>query len=154
MQEPTKQQADRAIDWLNQYQRAKYREKLAQAELEQARDAALQLSARLDGLPRPMGGHSDKTARAAERLDLARRASRAAAIHTKLAYVQVGHAIAGVEDLTQREILRRRYLLGETLGQIARTIGMDYRWLRRLHRRAAVRAAPVEVTAPGLTGTA
>ena len=148
MQEPSKQQVDLAVDWMRQYQRAQCREKLARAELEQARDGVLRLSHPLQGMPQPTGSHSDRTALAAERLDLARRACSTAAVRTRMAREAVEQAIAGVEDITLQELLRRRYLLGETLGQVAREIGMDYRWVRRLHRRAVVRAVPVEVLVP------
>lgn len=148
MQEPSKQQVDLAVDWMKQYQRAKYREKLARAELEQARDGVLRLSHPLQGMPQPTGSHSDRTAQAAERLDLARRACNTAVVRTRMARAAVEQAVAGVEDITLQELLRRRYLLGQTLGQIAREIGMDYRWVRRLHRRAVVRAVPVEVLVP------
>ena len=142
MKKPTREEVTPRVAWLNQYLRARRREQLARQELDQARDAALHLAPAEAGTRHPTGTHSDKTARAAERLDLARRACSAAALNSRLTFRRVSDAISAVEDVNQREILRRRYLLGETLWQISITMDIEYRWLRRLHQRAVLSALP------------
>lgn len=49
---------------------------------------------------------------------------------------EIEDAIAGVENSTYRELLRRRYLCNERWEQIAVGMGYDYRWVLRLHGRA------------------
>lgn len=137
----TKQQIDRKIDWLGQYLRAQRRLCLAENELQEARAAALHMGPKLDGMPRA-SQPGNKTARAAERLARAESALTAAKTECHLARRNVEQAIAVLRctgDDTQPEILRRRYLLGQTLGQISEAMGIEYRWLRRLHRRAVER---------------
>ena len=38
-----------------------------------------------------------------------------------------------IDDLKDREIMRRRYLLGEKWRQVAESVGLDERWVRRIH---------------------
>ena len=51
-------------------------------------------------------------------------------------------AICAVQDERLREILRRRYILGQTLEKAAEAMTRDYRWTKRLHHRAVEQLAP------------
>ena len=43
-----------------------------------------------------------------------------------------------LNDWRYREVLKRRYLCGQTLERIAVDLCFDYRWVKRLHGRAIV----------------
>lgn len=131
------------IEWLQQYQRARRGERLANLALELAREEATRISPVLDGMPRK-SGHSDRVPRAAEQLAEAESACADAALICHRARQAVRQAIAGVPDADQREVLHRRYLLGQTLTAISGQMMLDYRWVRRLHRRALDTLTPQE----------
>lgn len=44
--------------------------------------------------------------------------------------------IRGIEDDKQRLILEKHYIDGKTFERIAEDMGYDYRWIRRLHKKA------------------
>lgn len=46
--------------------------------------------------------------------------------------------IDALNDWRYREVLKRRYLCGQTLERIAVDLCFDYRWVKRLHGRAIV----------------
>ena len=49
---------------------------------------------------------------------------------------EVVAALDQITDARDHEILRRRYLLGQRFEQIAVEMMLEYRWVRRLHKRA------------------
>ena len=53
---------------------------------------------------------------------------------------EVRWSVSTVRNDSQREILRRRYVLGQTLTVISEQMHLEYRWVRRLHQRAVLAA--------------
>lgn len=49
---------------------------------------------------------------------------------------EIAVTVEQLPDLRERDILRRRYILGQRFEQIAVELRLEYRWTRRLHRRA------------------
>lgn len=49
---------------------------------------------------------------------------------------KIEYAIEAVQDDRQRELLRLRYLCGQTWASIASKMGVDVRWIYILHGRA------------------
>lgn len=139
MEKTQKELAEEKIQWLSRYRRAVQRQQLLAMDLEQARGAVLCHAPTADGMPRSPG-HSDRTGRAAERLMRAETRCAAAAADTHRIRSEVQWSISTVFDPTQRELLRRRYLLGQTLTEISEQMHLEYRWVRRLHRKAVLRA--------------
>lgn len=45
-------------------------------------------------------------------------------------------ALAGVEDITLRQLLELRYMDGKTWDEVAELLKYDTRWVMRLHRKA------------------
>ena len=86
-------------------------------------------------MPRP-GGHSDRVPPSAERLAEAEHAHNIALAEMRQARGEVQQAVGSVRDRTGREVLYRRYLLGQPLLQVSQEMMLEYRWVRRLHRRA------------------
>ena len=139
MEKTQKELTEEKIQWLSRYRKAVRRQQLLALDLEQARSAVLCHAPVADGMPRA-SGHSDRTGRAAERLMRAETRCAAAAADTHRIRSEVQWSISTVFDPTQRELLRRRYLLGQTLTEISEQMHLEYRWVRRLHRKAVLRA--------------
>ena len=72
----------------------------------------------LDGMPRP-SGHSDRVPPSAERLAEAEHAHNIALAEMRQARGEVQQAVGSVRDRTGREVLYRRYLLGQPLLQVS-----------------------------------
>ncbi|MGI5857627.1 MAG: hypothetical protein ACOX64_14400 [Candidatus Merdivicinus sp.] len=49
---------------------------------------------------------------------------------------EIKQKINEVPDERLREILRRKYLLGQKWEQVAYEMGLEFRWIRRLHGKA------------------
>ncbi|MBE5038403.1 hypothetical protein INF35_11450 [Subdoligranulum sp. DSM 109015] len=139
MDRTQREQTEEKIQWLSRYRKALRRQQLLAMDLEQARGMVLCHAPAVDGMPRA-SGHSDRTGRAAERLMRAETRCAAAAADTHRIRSEVQWSISTVFDPTQRELLRRRYLLGQTLTEISEQMHLEYRWVRRLHRKAVLRA--------------
>ena len=135
MEPLTRQQIARKQDWMDRYLRARRREALTARTLEEARSEAARVSPVLDGMPRP-GGHSDRVPPSAARLAEAEHAHNIALAEMRQARSEVQQAVGSVRDRTGREVLYRRYLLGQPLLQVSQEMRLESRWGRRLHRRA------------------
>ena len=139
MDRTQREQTEEKIQWLSRYRKALRRQQLLAMDLEQARGMVLCHAPAVDGMPRA-SGHSDRTGRAAERLMRAETRCAAAAADTHRIRSEVQWSISTVFDPTQRELLRRRYLLGQTLTEISEQMPGGYRWVRRPTRQAVQRA--------------
>lgn len=139
MEKTQKEQMDEKILWLSRYRKALWRQQLLSMDLEQARDAVLCHAPAADGMPRA-SGHSDRTGQAAERLMRTEARYAAAMSDTQRILREVRWSVSTVRNDSQREILRRRYVLGQTLTVISEQMHLEYRWVRRLHQRAVLAA--------------
>ncbi len=51
---------------------------------------------------------------------------------------EVVAALEQVTNARDHEILRRRYILGQNFEQISAEMHIDYRWVRRIHKRSLI----------------
>lgn len=123
------------IEWLRRYQAAVRESRLLEDEYWAIKAEAERVTPILKDTPGG-GGSVDKLAKAVERMDDALDALAAQLHACEIIRAQVKLVCACVPDLKHREILRRRYLLGESWAQLATALGKDERGLRREHRRA------------------
>lgn len=137
MEKTRKEQMDEKILWLSRYREAFRREYACAQDLEKARGAVLCHAPAVDGMPRG-SGYNDNTGRAAERLMEAETRYATAASDSQRILQEVKWAISTVYNANQREILRRRYLLGQKLTVISEQMHLEYRWVRRLHQKAVL----------------
>ena len=121
--------------WLRRYRDALRRERELQDELKEQKARAAGTTAALTGMP---GGSGDGQVlpRAVESIvalqqELQAQINVCGAIRREVAAV-----IDRIEEERGREVLRRRYLLGQRFEQIAVEMSLEYRWVRRLHKRA------------------
>ena len=130
-----KSEYQRKVAWLKRYQESLRAERRLIAELAQLRAEAASVSAALSGMPSG-GGDGQAIPRAVERIADAE-SRLASAYGTALAErCRVKDAIDTVPDPLRRDILTRRYILGQRWERIAADLDRDLRWVLRLHHRA------------------
>ena len=126
---------DEKLAFLRRYRDAKRTLRCLLEELQQLQADAASVSQALSGMPSG-GGDGQAIPRAVERIEAAeiRLASAYGAALAELNWVK--GAIDTVPDPLRRDILTRRYILGQRWEWIAADIDRDLRWVLRLHHRA------------------
>ena len=122
------------IAFLYRYRDALRREKTIADEIEALRAEAARVTQALTGMPG--GGDGQAIPRAVERIMDAQQRLAAEAARCAAARAEVRAAIDTVADPLRRDILIRRYILGQRWEYIAVTLDRDLRWVLRLHHRA------------------
>ena len=126
---------DEKIAFLRRYRDAQRTMRRLLEELQQLQAEATSVSQALSGMPSG-GGDGQAIPRAVERIADAesRLVSAYGAALAELNWVK--DAIDTVPDPLRRDILTRRYILGQRWERIAADIDRDLRWVLRLHHRA------------------
>ena len=121
------------VEWLRRYRAALKKEKLLRDELLALRERAAGCGKAFDGVP---GAASDGQSlpRAVESILKAQQELECQINVCGAIRREVVAAIETVPDDRDQEILRRRYLLGETFEQISAKMLLEYRWVRRRHK--------------------
>lgn len=126
---------DEKIAFLRRYRDAQRTMRRLLEELQQLQAEATSVSQALSGMPSG-GGDGQAIPRAVERIADAesRLVSAYGAALAELNWVK--DAIDTVPDPLRRDILTRRYILGQRWERIAADLDRDLRWVLRLHHRA------------------
>ena len=126
---------DEKLAFLRRYRDAQRTMRRLLEELQQLQAEATSVSQALSGMPSG-GGDGQAIPRAVERIADAesRLVSAYGAALAELNWVK--DAIDTVPDPLRRDILTRRYILGQRWERIAADIDRDLRWVLRLHHRA------------------
>lgn len=125
---------DEKVRWLRRYRDAMRLEEELQQELETQRARACKTTTALTGTP---GGGEDGQAlpRAVESIIAAQQELQAQINLCGAVRREVVAVLDQVADARDHEILRRRYLLGQRFEEIAVEMCLEYRWVRRRHKR-------------------
>lgn len=123
------------VHWLRRYRDALQLEEELRQELEDQRSRACKTTAALTGMPGG-GGDAQALPRAVESIVAAQQELQAQINLCGATRREVVAVIDQIEEERGHEILRRRYLLGQRFEQIAVEMCLEYRWVRRLHKRA------------------
>ena len=122
------------VRWLRRYQDSLRRERELAEELEQLRARAYKVTSALTGMPNsPSDGQS--LPRAVEQILEAQRELQAQIEQCNIIRREVLEVIEQISHSRDKELLRRRYLLGQNFEQISVEMHIDYRWARRIHKR-------------------
>lgn len=128
------------VAWLRRYQESFRERLLLEEELAERRAEAERIGPLLQHLP---GGCfagstdlSDKLPRAVERIMDAQAELEAQIACCDLVRRQVRKVIASEPNARLREILMRRYILGQSFADIAQKMHLHERWVYRLHRES------------------
>lgn len=125
------------IRWLRRYRDALRLEEELRQELEAQRARACKTTAALTGMP-GRGGDGQALPRAVESIIAAQQELQAQINVCGAVRREVVAALDQVADERDYEILRRRYLLEQRFEQIAVEMCLEYRWVRRRHKKAIV----------------
>ncbi len=121
--------------WLWRYRDALRAEEELTQEIEQLQAEATRITPLLSDVPGGGGADNAKLPKAVERIVEAQQRLQYQINCAQAARTEIVDAINGLRNARAREILRRRYLLGERWEQIACVMYMDYRWTLKLHRK-------------------
>ena len=123
------------VRWLRRYRDALRSEKELREELKDQQTRACKTTAALTGMPGG-GGDGQALPRAVESIVATQQELQAQINLCGATRREVVAALDQVTDARDHEILRRRYLLGQRFEEIAVDMMLEYRWVRRLHKRA------------------
>lgn len=123
------------VRWLRRYRDALKLEVELRQELEAQRTRACKTTAALTGMPGG-GGDGQALPRAVESIVAAQQELQAQINLCGATRREVVAVLDQITDARDHEILRRRYLLGQRFEEIAVDMMLEYRWVRRLHKRA------------------
>lgn len=118
--------------WLRRYRHAVRMEAIKLDEVEQLRTAAQRVTQVLSALP---GGKGDGQAipRAVERIEEARQQALEQVEQCAQIRAEIMQALDQVQNVTDYEILHRRYIRFQKWEQIAVEMNLDFRWITRRH---------------------
>lgn len=122
------------VHWLRRYRDALRLEEELRQELEDQRSRACKTTAALTGMPGG-GGDGQALPRAVESIVAIQQELQAQINICEAIRREVVAALDQVADERDHEILRRRYLRGQKFEQIAVEMNLEYRWVRRLHKK-------------------
>lgn len=122
------------LTWLRGYQDSLRRERELEREVDQMETLATRVTPRLSGMP---GGGADGQSlpRAVEGIIRAKQELEAQVNVCKAIRAEVVAALEQITNPRDHEILRRRYVLGQTWEQIAVETFYSYKQVRRRHSR-------------------
>lgn len=123
------------VRWLKRYQDSLRIQRELELEVERLRSEATRITPLLSGMP---GGQGDgqQLPRAVEAITEAQVELQEQVLCCEELRREVVEVIEMVPDARNREILRRRYVLGQRWEEIALQIKKDSRWIRRCHMNA------------------
>ena len=129
------------INWLRQYRAAVRREQMLEGELEAMRSAAERMTACLGGVP-GAGPDPDRLPRAVERIEDTR----------KKLEQQIEECVERRFEVLRvvQEVLRRRYILGQSYAEIADAMNLVIRRIYQIHR-AGVQALDLGAEAKNIS---
>lgn len=126
---------DEKVQWLRRYQDSLRREQELAEEVEQLRSRACKVTPSLSGMP---GGTSDGQAlpRAVEQILLCQQELQCQINACNTIRREILETLNQVDNQRDYEILRRRYILGESFIEISNRAHLEYRWVRKKHKMA------------------
>lgn len=122
------------VHWLRRYRDELRLEEELRQELEDQRSRACKTTAALTGMPGG-GGDGQALPRAVESIVAIQQELQAQINICEAIRREVVAVLDQVADERDHEILRRRYLRGQKFEQIAVEMNLEYRWVRRLHKK-------------------
>lgn len=137
--------------WLGRYRESVCRQRMLEDELAALRSDAERMTACISGMPGRGGVNADRLPKAVERIEEAQKSLEQQVGICLDERMDVMNAILSVGDESQREVLRRRYIAGESFGEIAADLGLVPRRVYQLHRQGVNGVEPVEKKAKNIS---
>ena len=130
------------VAWLRRYRESLRREQLLGEEIGQLESQARRVTRAISGMPGG-GGDGQAIPRALERLEETRRKLAGLLEQDQAQRAEIEAAIQKEPIPLRRDILTRRYILGQRWEKIAAAHNRNLRWIFRIHR-AAVEELAIE----------
>lgn len=121
------------VRWLRRYQESLRREQELVEEVERLQSEATRITPLLSGMPGGLGD-GQKVPRAVEKIEEAHRKLEKQICECIKIRIEVIDCIEGAETIKEKELLRRRYILGQSFEEISDKMHLEYRWVRRVHK--------------------
>lgn len=134
--QPDVQERKAKAQWLGRYQAAVREQALLAEELVRLRAEAEKVTVVLHGMPGRGAPDAERLPRAVERIVAAQEALESQIAACLQCRAEVAAAVAALEHPQQQEVLRRRYLLGQSYAEIGDAMGLVERRVFQLHRQA------------------
>ena len=126
---------DEKIVWLRRYRQALQRQTELEQEVEQLDSTAKRVTRILSGMPINYGGEHPMERTVEKLLETKTKLEMQIQICANIRE-EIINVIECVKGQRDNEILRRRYILGQTWETISTTMGIGERWIRRRHHSA------------------
>ena len=121
-------------NYLKGYQLSKRREAQLAQQISELRSQKMNPSLNIDGMPHG-NAHSDLSGYVARLDALVSQLEHEQEMAVKQ-YQEIHDQIHKMQDGAEKEVLERRYLMGETWEKIAVRMNYNYRWILRIHGKA------------------
>lgn len=127
------------MKWLGRYQAALSYQHMLEDEIEVLRSDAERVTTCMSGMPGRGGPNVDRLPRAVERIEKAQKKLAQQLDSCLETRMEVMHSIMALGDTAEQEVLRRRYVMGQSYTDIANAMGVVQRrstsCTRRVWRR-------------------
>lgn len=130
------------VAWLGRYQTALSCQRMLEEEITVLRSDAARVTACMSGMPGRSGPDADRLPRAVEHIEDAQKRLAQQLDGCMAARMEVMRGILTVGDSAGRQVLQRRYLMGQSFAEIADAMGVVQRRVYQLHHAAVERMKP------------
>lgn len=124
------------INWLRRYRSRILAVQHLSMELQEIREMAVHITPYLRDMPSAKGANSHKLERSVEKMMQVEEQLALALEIAILEQSEIRQKIEELEGEKEKQVLRAKYLLGQSWAKMADDLYTDERWLRRLHNRA------------------
>lgn len=115
------------VAWLGRYQTALSCQRMLEEEITVLRSDAARVTACMSGMPGRSGPDADRLPRAVEHIEDAQKRLAQQLDSCMAARMEVMRGILTVGDSAGRQVLQRRYLMGQSFAEIADAMGVVQR---------------------------
>ena len=122
------------MKWLGRYQAALSYQHMLEDEIEVLRSDAERVTTCMRGMPGRGGPNVDRLPRAVERIEKAQKKLAQQLDSCLETRMEVMHSIMALSDTAEQEVLRRRYVMGQSYTDIANAMGVVQRRVYQLHK--------------------
>ena len=130
------------LQWLGRYQEALSYQHMLEDEIQALRSDAVRVTTCMTGMPGRGAPNVDRLPQAVERIEKAQKRLAQQLDACMEMRMRVTDSIMALGDAAQQEVLRRRYVMGQSYHEIAQSMGVVQRRVYQLHTAGVERLEP------------
>ena len=130
------------LQWLGRYQEALSYQHMLEDEIQALRSHAVRVTTCMAGMPGRGAPNVDRLPQAVERIEKAQKRLAQQLDACMEMRMRVTDSIMALGDAAQQEVLRRRYVMGQSYHEIAQSMGVVQRLVYQLHKAGVERLEP------------